>query len=76
MKQGIDSIDRLLVAAIVFFVVLMMVDSVWQPNDGQTFQVLTGLVTGFAAAFLARLKPPERHRPEESRDGASPEKTS
>ncbi len=62
-KQSVDSVDQLLLGGIVFFVLLMILVSVWEPNDGQTFQVLTGLVTGFTAAFLARLKPSEKPPP-------------
>ena len=30
------------------------------PNDGQTFQVISGLLTGFAGAFFMRIKAPDK----------------
>jgi len=63
MTGRVEPIDRLLVAGIVFFTLLLIVVSKWSPNDGQTFQVISGLLTGFGGAFFARLKPPEKQVP-------------
>jgi hypothetical protein len=38
------------------------------PNDGQIFQVISGLVTGFAGAFFMRVKP-QSSRPEPASPG-------
>lgn len=37
------------------------------PNDGQTFQVLSNLLSGCAGAFFARIKPAEKALPPETR---------
>ena len=52
----VETIDKLLLAAVLFFTLLLVAISKWSPNDGQTFQVISGLLTGFAGAFFARLK--------------------
>ena len=57
MIKNLDAIDMLLFLGIVLFTALIMVIAKFYPNDGQTFQVVSGLLTGFAGAFLARIKP-------------------
>jgi len=52
----VETIDKLLLAGVLFFTLLLVAISKWSPNDGQTFQVISGLLTGFAGAFFARLK--------------------
>ena len=47
--------DRWLLACILFFSIILVLISKWSPSDGQTFQVIAQLDTGFAAAFLTRL---------------------
>lgn len=56
-KSSIDPVDRLLFTAILIFVALLVGVSKVSPNDGQTFQVLSSLLSGFAGAFLARITP-------------------
>lgn len=38
--------------------ILVAVQTFW-PNDGQVFQVISGVATGFAGAFFARMNPKE-----------------
>lgn len=57
LASHVDPIMWLLFAGIVFFTLLLVAISKWSPNDGQTFQVLSGLLTGFAGAFFGRMKP-------------------
>ncbi len=58
-QYRVEPIVYLLFAAVVFFTLLLVAISKWSPNDGQTFQVVSGLVTGFAGALLMRVKPPD-----------------
>lgn len=51
MKQ-LDPILKLLLGGIVFFLAVLLYIQKWFPNDGQTFQVVAGLLTGFSGAFL------------------------
>lgn len=57
MLKQIDSILYLLAAMIVFFTALLFLSSIFLASDGQTFQVISGLLTGSMGAFLARVKP-------------------
>ncbi len=52
MKR-MDPILKLLLAGIVFFTVVLLYTQKWFPDDGQTFQVVAGLLTSFGGAFLA-----------------------
>lgn len=63
MKQ-LEPVLLLLAAMVIFFTGLLIWSSTHLANDGQTFQVLSGLVTGFAGAFLMRVKP-RADRPQE-----------
>ncbi len=63
MLKQIDSILYLLAAMVIFFTVLLFISAKFMENDSQTFQVVASLVTGFAGAFLARVKPPEPKDP-------------
>lgn len=53
----------LLFATFVFSGILLFV-SLHTPADGQTFQVFSGLATGFAGAVLARVKPHDKREAE------------
>lgn len=57
---GPDKIDKtlmlLFIGTLVFTAILLIVDYVFK-DDAQLFQVIAGITTGFAAAFLARMKP-------------------
>lgn len=52
-----DRVFLTLLAATVFFALVAVAVSKWSPNDGQTFQMICGLTTGFAGACLGRVKP-------------------
>lgn len=56
MKE-IDALDKLLFTGIIFFAIVLVAIARLMPNDGQTFQVISGLLTGFAGAFFGRMKP-------------------
>jgi hypothetical protein len=58
MKQ-VDPILYLLATLVLLFTILLFVSAKFLTNDGQTFQVMSGLLTGFAGAFLGRVKPPD-----------------
>jgi hypothetical protein len=51
-----DKVVRVLSFFIIFFTVVV-IGVVWlRPDDGQTFSVFTGLVSGFSAALLMRFQ--------------------
>lgn len=57
MDLKIDPVLLLLFVGITIFTgVMIWVDHAFH-DDGQIFQVCSGLVTGFAGAFFTRLKP-------------------
>jgi hypothetical protein len=67
VPDKISPVDKILCCGAIFFTVLLIMDSKWSPNDGQTFQVLSNLLSGCAAAFFARIKPTEKALPPETR---------
>lgn len=52
----IDSVLLLLTGLLILFVALLMVCALFIPNDGQTFQVISGLVGTIGGALLMRVK--------------------
>ena len=52
-----DRITLLLLGATVFFAILLVVVDKLFPNEGQVFQVLANLTSGFAGAFFTRIQP-------------------
>lgn len=59
----IEPIDRVLVGLIVFFTTSLIGISKWSPNDGQTFQVLSGALTTILGAFVGRMMPNKKPQP-------------
>lgn len=55
MRQ--DPVLLLLFIGVMVFTGVIIGAERFFPNDGQLFQVLSGLVTGFAGAFFARITP-------------------
>ena len=53
----LDSVLLLLFAGIVFFTAVLFAAEVWFMADSQLFQVVAGILTGFAGALLGRMKP-------------------
>lgn len=47
----------------VFFTAVMLVVSFVKPDDGQLYQTVSGLLTGFAGALLMRLTPGKEQPP-------------
>lgn len=50
--MSLDPILKLLLGGIVFFTGVIIYTQRYFPNDGQTFQVFSNLLAGFAGAFL------------------------
>ena len=50
--MSLDPILKLLLGGIVFFTAVIIYTQRYFPNDGQTFQVFSNLLAGFAGAFL------------------------
>ena len=61
--RDVAAIDKLLFIGILFFTILLITMSKWSPTDGQTFQVISGLLTAFSGAFFARINPQSRVAP-------------
>lgn len=66
----LESLDLLLSTLVVFFTILLLLCSKFFPNDGQTFQVISGLLTGFAGALLMRIKGGKHDDPTPPKDPA------
>ena len=70
MFKQIDAVVYLLAAMVVFFTGLLFISALYLTNDGQTFQVISGLDTGFAGALLLRVKPADpKKAPEQAPEG-------
>ncbi len=65
MSEKIEPVLKLLVGCLVFSVLALFASEIWFKEDSQLFQVLAGLVTGFGASLLTRVKP-NRSEPSES----------
>lgn len=56
-----DKITWLLLAATIFFALILIgIDKLF-PNEGQVFQVIANLTSGFAGAFFTRIQPVGQH---------------
>jgi len=55
--KNLDPVLWLLLAAYVLTLGVLVVVNKLFPQDGQIFQVIAGLATGWAAGFLLRVKP-------------------
>lgn len=66
--HSIEPVLYLLTLIVVFFTALLFVASYTLPNDGQTFQVISGLLTGFAGALLGRVKPADTKKSDVTMD--------
>lgn len=53
----IEPIVLLLCMLVVFFTGVLVAVAKLMSSDGQTFQIIAGLVTGFSGALLMRVKP-------------------
>ena len=54
---NLEPVVMLLFAGMVFFTLMLFVAEKWFAADGQMFQVIAGLLTGFSGAFFMRVKP-------------------
>lgn len=55
-----DPIVWMLFGGTIFFTFVLIGVAYFFKTDGQTFQVVAGLLTGFAGALLTRIKPPSK----------------
>ena len=63
--QRIEPITMLLFGGLVFFAFLLIFVE-WRFNsDAQVFQVIAGVLTGFAGAFFGRMKPDSGDKPQQ-----------
>jgi hypothetical protein len=72
MKQDwrIDPNLLLLFAGLIFFTAVLIFVELKFQNDGQVFQVIAGLITGFAGCFFGRMDPKKK----EPNDTQGPDK--
>lgn len=68
-----DPIVWMLFGGTIFFTFVLIGVAYFFKTDGQTFQVVAGLLTGFAGALLTRIKPPTK--PESTPASPSPAPT-
>lgn len=62
MRQ-LDPVLILLAAMMVFFTAALFVCATLLKTDGQTFQVISSLLTGISGAFLGRIMPKKEPHP-------------
>lgn len=55
--KTVDPILIVLALMIFAFTALLFSCAIFLKNDGQTFQVISSLLTGFSGAFLGRIMP-------------------
>jgi hypothetical protein len=55
-NNAIDHVLYLLFAGMVIFAIAVFLVEKFFPMDGQIFQVMAGLLTGFSGAFFTRIK--------------------
>lgn len=53
----IDPIIRALFLAVFLYTLLLLAIAKLMPNDGQTFQVISTILSGFSGALLGRIHP-------------------
>lgn len=53
----LDPVLRLLTSLVIAFALLLFVSEHFFPMDGQIFQVMSNLLSGFGGALLMRVKP-------------------
>lgn len=56
-KDKVEPVIILLFIGMIFFTGMLFCAEKWFPADGQMFQVVAGLLTGFSGAFFMRVKP-------------------
>jgi membrane associated rhomboid family serine protease len=67
MPEKVTPVDRMLFSGVVIFTALVIVVCFFFPNNGSLFQLVAGLVAGFAGALFMRLKPSEKALPPDTR---------
>lgn len=65
MQGKLEPVIALLFVGMIFFTAMLFAAEKWFPNDGQMFQVVAGLLTGFSGAFFMRVKPKATEHPED-----------
>ena len=58
-KEGLEPVVLLLFVGILVFTGALFLSERFFGSDGQMFQVVAGLLTGFSGAFFMRVKPRE-----------------
>jgi hypothetical protein len=66
-KNSLDPVLRLLFIGIMLFTMITIYVNHVFPNDGQMFQVICGILTGFTGAFFGRMDPKKVNPNEESK---------
>lgn len=69
--QRIEPVLYLLALLVLVFTACLFISERFYPNDGQIFQVVSNLLSGFGGALLMRVKPAnktEEHTPAAEQD--------
>lgn len=56
-NNPVEPIVKLMVGLVLIFTCMLIGVARFLSSDGQTFQIIAGLVTGFSGALLMRVKP-------------------
>ncbi len=56
-EHKLEPIVLLLFVGMLFWTGMLFICQKFYPDDGQIFQVISGLLTGFSGAFFMRIKP-------------------
>lgn len=58
MNLRVEPVLKLLTCLLIFFTAILLYVAKYMDSDGQTFQVISGLLMGVAGALLGWIKPP------------------
>lgn len=58
-SSRLDGVTILLYIGILTFAAIVIAVDILRANDGQVFQVMCSVLSGFMGAFLARITPPK-----------------
>ena len=61
-KDKVEPVVLLLFIGMVFFTLMLFISERFFMQDGQMFQVIAGLLTGFSGAFFMRVKPKQNEQ--------------
>lgn len=61
-KYGLEPVLVLLFAGMIIYTLIVLGVAIFMPKDGQTFQLLTGVLGAFVGAFFGRINPQQNQK--------------